>query len=294
MNIVAFFHAYKFTHFSTNVSIKTEKPENLPLFDKLKILLFGINNPKPKNLLVPDIEYGIVTLQSENGTILCWYIPANDTVKETVALFHGYSGSKSDMLDRAEVLHILGYNTLLVDFMGSGDSEGTQTSLGFYESADVKAVYDYLKNKEDNPIYLYGVSMGAVAILKAMKDYNLEPKGILLECPFGTMYQTVSVRFRNMNIPPFPMAGLLVFWGGLQNNFYAFDHNPVEYATNTDCPVLLMYGEQDEYVNQSEIDEIYSNLQGDKTLATYPLSSHESYILKYKDKWADDVKNFLR
>ena len=145
----------------------------------------------------------------------------------------------------------------------------------------------------EKDIYLFGTSMGSVAILKAINDYDISPKSIIIECPFGSMYETVSSRFSMMNLPSFPMAGLLVFWGGIQNGFWAFDHNPRDYAKNVDCPVLLMYGEQDQKVSKQEIEDIYSGLAGKKRLITYPKAGHENYLTKYKRQWSSDIRNFL-
>jgi alpha-beta hydrolase superfamily lysophospholipase len=104
------------------------------------------------------------------------------------------------------------------------------------EAEQVKTAFDYLTGNREQNIYLFGTSMGAVAAMKAVSDLNIKPKGIIIECPFGTMYETVCSRFKTMNAPAFPMAGLLVFWGGLQNGFWAFGHNPVAYASNIKCP----------------------------------------------------------
>ncbi len=296
MNVLANFHAYKFTHFSAETKIKTNSPEKLNTFDKFKTLIFGVNNPRPTNGEMPNSYYK-VELQS-NKKIECWYLNKDnsvktDTVKGTIIIFHGYSGNKSSMLDKSYEFDELKYNTLLVDFMGSGGSEGNQTTLGYYEAEEVKTTYDYLINRGEKDIYLYGTSMGAVAILKAINDYNLNPKGIILECPFGSMYQTTCARFKNMNAPSFPTAGLLVFWGGIQNGFWAFSHKPTEYAKKVTCPTLLLYGEQDKNVSRKEIDDIFFNLKGRKRLRTYKYAGHENYFNKYKNDWIKDVTEFL-
>lgn len=47
-------------------------------------------------------------------------------------------------------------------------------------SLQVKSCYDYLAKEGEQHIFLFGTSMGAVAILKAMDDYALSPKGIII------------------------------------------------------------------------------------------------------------------
>ncbi len=292
MNVVAVFHSYKFTHFADSKTEKTKDPKELSTAQKIMTLVVGVNNPRPKNKTVPQTEYEVIKLRS-NKEIECWSIKA-DNAKGTVVLFHGFGGEKSSMLDKSDIFLKLGYNTLLVDFMGSGGSEGNQTTIGFFEAEQVKTCYDYLIKRGERNIYLFGTSMGAVAVMKSVYDYNLQPEGIILECPFGSMYQTVCARFKTINAPAFPMAGLLVFWGGVQNGFWAFGHNPTEYATNINCPTLLLYGAKDEKVSREEIDGIFNNLNGPKKLKVYPEVGHENYLAKYHSEWAKDVEAFLQ
>ena len=290
MNVIAFFHAYKFTHYTRENIVKTNSMQ-LSTLDKLGIVFFGINNPRPENKSLPKQNFEVVKLQS-NKHLEGWFIKA-DSAKGTIILFHGYGGEKSSMLDRSDELNHVGYNILLVDFMGSGGSEGLQTTIGYKEAEEVKTCYDYLKTIREKNIYLLGTSMGAVAIMKAMQDYDISPTGIILECPFGSMYQATCARFKIVKVPTFPMAGLLVFWGGIQNGFWAFGHNPTEYAKAIKCNTLLIYGEHDPKVSKSEIDEIYANLNGKKVLNTFPLAGHADYLTNYRKEWIQDIQNFL-
>ncbi len=292
MNVVAFFHAYKFTHFNAEKRTRIKKNESqLSLAETLNALVFGVNLPRPENTSFPSQQFETVTLQS-NKKIECWSIKA-DSAKGTVLIFHGYGGAKSSMLDKSDEFLKMGYNTLVVDFMGSGGSEGNQCTIGYREAEEVKTCFDYVQQTGENKIYFFGTSMGAVAVLKAMHDYPLAPAGIIIECPFGSMYKTTCARFRNMGVPSFPMAAVLTFWGGVQNGFSAFSFNPIEYAQSVKCPTLLLYGEKDDKVSRREIDDIFENLQGEKTLKTYPLAGHENYLRNYKEEWEKDVKAFL-
>jgi alpha-beta hydrolase superfamily lysophospholipase len=291
-NLIAFFHAYKFTHFDTKLNIKTEKPEDLSFGKKIKTLFLGIKNPRPQNKEFPQVKYETINLES-NTQIECWDISADSSVG-TVVIFHGFSGEKSSMLDKANEFYDMKYNVLLVDFMGSGGSKGNQTTVGFKEAKDVQVCVNYLHRKKKSNIVLYGTSMGAVAIMKAINDYELQVSKIIIECPFGTMLQTVKSRFAEMGVPSFPMAHLLLFWGGLQNGFNAYQHNPTNYAKSINCPTLLLYGEKDIKVSRSEINDIFTNLKGEKYLKTYPESGHENYLIKYKNKWRKDIEEFLK
>jgi uncharacterized protein len=219
MNIVAFFHAWKFTHFANNSVIKTKSPTKLSVSEKLKALAFGVSNPRPENSLLPSRPYSVIKLKSSK-LIECWDIKSN-SAKGYVILFHGYSANKSLMLDKAEEFLKLRYNVFLVDFIGSGGSEGNQTTVGFKEAEDVNAAYNYISHKGEKNLILFGSSMGAAAIMKAINQFGIIPSAVILECPFGSMYQTTEARFKNMGVPAFPMAGLLVFWGGVENGFWA-------------------------------------------------------------------------
>jgi len=292
MNVIAIFQAYKFTHFVNPDPSIQKRSKELSTTDKIKILFLGIDNERPMDDSLPKQKFETIKLQS-NKTIECWSIKT-DSAKGTVILFHGYVDDKSKELNKSDVFLKLGYNTFLVDFMGSGGSEGNQTTIGYKEAEEVKTAYDYLIKSGEKNIYLYGTSMGAAAILKAINDYNIKPKGILIECPYGSLYQATVNRFKLMGVPSFPLAGMLVFWGGIENGFWAFSLKPTDYAKAVTCPTLLMYGGKDQKVIPEETNDIYSNLNGWKELKIYPLSAHEDYLIKYRERWTRDVNTFLK
>lgn len=291
INIEAAYHAYKFTHYSKNEELKRTDSNKLTIIDKVKVLLFGVDNPRPKNLQRPEKQFETIYLKS-NKQIECWRIVASKS-KGNVILFHGFTSEKASMLGRANEFIALGYSVLLVDFMGSGGSEGNQTTIGYYEAEEVKTCYDYLSQKNEKNIYLYGTSMGAAAILKALKDFKLKPEGIILECPFGTMYKTVANRFTSMGVPQIPFVPLLVFWGGLVNGFWGFSHNPVDYASYVSCPTLLFHGEKDSKVTKEEISEIFSNLNGKKVLKQYEYVGHDNIYSNNREQWIRDIIDFM-
>jgi esterase/lipase len=292
MNIIAAFQAWSFTHFDETAGERV-KADSMNALQKAKMLFFGASLPRPQNTEIPSQQYQTVKIPS-NLMLSAWYIKtANPKPKGTILLFHGYQGTKSNLIKVSDALLAMGYNTLLTDFMGSGGSEGNQTTIGAKEAENVKAAFEYIANKGEKNIYLYGSSMGAAAVMKAINDYKLSPKAIIVGCPFGSMYGTVGKRFEIMGIPKFPMAGLLTFWGGIENGFWAFGHNPEDYAKSITCPTLLLWGEQDNRVDYEETQTIYNNLTGQKELQIFIHSGHGQYIETEPEQWQNTVSAFL-
>ena len=87
-------------------------------------------------------------------------------------------------------------------------SAGSLRTPKFLASNNVWKTTDFLLR---NKSILYGVSMGAVAILRAEAELGVRPSANILECPYGNMRQTAYNRFESMHGPAFPMADLLVF-----------------------------------------------------------------------------------
>lgn len=291
LNVIAIFHAYKFTHFSNDSEKRTGSPSQLNFTQKLGTILVGVSNPRPKNRSLPKYPFKELEVNGDSK-ISCWYM-SSESAKGTVLMFHGYCSEKSSMLEKAYYFRSLGYSTVLIDFMGSGGSEGCETTIGYKEARQVQLCYNRMNRESSLPIYLYGSSMGAVAILKAVSESSIEPKGLILECPFGNMYETVAKRFDNMGLPAFPMAGLLTFWGGTLNGFWAFGHNPEEYAENVYIPTLMMYGAKDDKVSMDEINSIYSKIKNRKKLIVLDGVGHEDYYSKAREKWTKGVGTFL-
>ena len=284
------------THF-VDAGERTSRPETLSVFEKVRVLLSGVRIPRPRNLRSPasrDMPFrthrfiGRSNIQYE-----AWHIPCADS-RGLCILFHGYANCKVSLLPEAQAWRELGFETFLVDFRGSGGSGGHETTIGFREADDVVAACDYVRRElTTQPPILYGCSMGAVAVLRAISEYGLEPRAVVVECPFDRLLSTVKNRFSAMGVPSFPSAQLLVFWGGVQHGYSAFKHNPVEYAKQVPCPILMMNGEQDLRVTKEQAKATFESFPGQKQLVFFTGVSHESCVVRNADRWKRAVTDFL-
>lgn len=294
LNVVVALHAWRFTHFTTDTGPRTRNPEKLPTAEKIKIILTGLSNPKPVNLAPPAFPYENVTFRSPNGQLAGWYsaVPA---ARGTVILCHGYTSDKSRLRPEAGYFRQLGYAVLLFDFSGNGASEGYQTTIGYREADDVVAAMRWVQARQPSaPVVLYGVSMGAVAVLRAESELGLRPAASIVECPYGSMLQTAKNRFVSMHLPPVPLANLLVWWGSVENGYWAFGLNAGEYARHVRTPTLLLWGTADPRVTRAETATIFAHLAGPKQRVDFAGSGHEPYWHKHPRQWQQTVQRFLQ
>lgn len=294
INIIAFFHAYRFTHFYKGVQHTRLKPETMSWSDKLLFIFFGTKYSKSINDTEPAVPYQVVILQTKDKLKLEGWYCRQGSAKGSVLLLHGHGSSKSRVLDEAKYFYSLGFNTFLLDFRAHGNSDGDICTIGYDEAEDVKLAYDYLRNGGEKNIILWGRSLGAATIIRAVSEYNISPEKVILEMSFASLQEAVKARIRLTSVPEQPLAALLTFWGGAQQGFWAFDHNPCDYAVAITCPVLLQHAAKDARVSFAETKCIYDNLKStEKKLVVYHTAQHESLYKKEPVKWESAIRSFL-
>jgi len=178
-----------------------------------------------------------------------WYIPAaNDDGPSgaTIVLAHGWGSNKSNMLDRAAILHDA-YDILILDFRNHGQSAQTATTQGVREADDLRAMIDWLeREKSPDRIAVLGVSMGgATALADADRDERVD--AVIAESTHATLANAAQARLDRSGYPlPLPgswaiLLGTLVRTG---EDMSAVD--PVQSVERLDGrPLLLIHGEAD-------------------------------------------------
>lgn len=300
VNILAYRHAYTMTHFVRGLP-KAEPddrphPEAMSLGQKVGVLLGGLTIHRPENLVTPGslgLDYETERFPGEAGALEGWYAPHADA-RGLVLIFHGYGDCKGKMLAELKGFHDLGYSCFLIDFPGSGGSEGDVTTVGWRESGDVACTLEYARKRwPDQRLIVFGQSMGAAAVLRAMAVQHIRADATVLECPFDTLLHTVEKRFHAMGLPGFPGAELLMFWGGVQLGFNTFAHNPADYAKSATGPILMLHGAKDPRVSGPQLRSIYDNLSCEKELHVFDGLGHESYASARPEEWKGCVGRFL-
>ena len=296
-NISAACYAYKLSYFYNDPSIHNEY-SNENVFSKTWRLFSGPRLTKSVITELPAFPFDTVTLKTDKGIFIdAWYAKTDSASKGTVLLFHGLTNNKETVLAEAHEFRYLGYNVMLIDFRAHGNSGGNITTIGVRESEEVKLAYDYIAQLGEKKIILWGTSLGAVTIAKAVADYNLQPAGVILEMPFASLQTHLRARARMIGFggfPEKPFGFFVTCWMGIERGFNGFKHQTPVYVQKIHCPVLLQWGALDMYVLKNETDKIYEAiLSPDKRLVIYDHANHESFVQNDPLKWRIEIGRFL-
>ena len=218
-------------------------------------------------------------IQSVDGLKLHgFYLPA-EHAKRFVILSHGYRGSRFGSLSfMAKYLHEHQCNLL---FMDSDAVEKVKENILPLEQRKngMCSVGQFMCPREIRkaPIYLYGQSMGAAAVLMA-SGYRLpsEVKGLIADCGFQSMerqMRDMADNWFHLHYIPLllkEMDCLCHFVAG----FRMKDADTTEAMKRNTRPVLFFHGEKDTYVYPNNSFQNYMLCKAPKELVIVQGARH--------------------
>jgi len=200
------------------------------------------------------LKYEDISFSSRDDelTLRGWYLPAQNS-EQVVIMVHGGEGHRADasigMLDIASGLVEYGYNVLMFDLRGHGESDGNMMSAGYHEKKDVLGAIDHVKERGFERIGVLGFSMGAATALIATAE-NDDIDAVVADSSFADLKDMMEPEFsKRTKFPTFFLPPLLF----MVKLMYGVDFNaikPVESVSEiAPRPVLFIHGELDEIVS---------------------------------------------
>jgi uncharacterized protein len=135
------------------------------------VTLVGTRSVRPApDAATAGIPVRDVRFTASDGVQLAGWLALRSSDAPTIILVHGFKGSRSGMLPYARYLYAAGYNVLLYDSRGCGQSDGWKIGLGATETDDLIGAARYLAALPDLKVKRFGalgVSLGAGTVLLA-------------------------------------------------------------------------------------------------------------------------------
>ena len=235
-------------------------------------------NPVIKKYIeeMEKVPFEQVYITSFDGTKLAArYYHVSDSAALQIQ-FHGYrSTAVRDFSGAFALAQKMGRNTLVVDQRAGGKSGGNTITFGINERYDCLEWIKYAINRfGDIPIMLTGVSMGAATVLMASElDLPKNVKCIVADCPYTSPYEIIALQCREMGIPP-KIGMVFVKLGARIFGKFKLSGGPLEAVKNAKVPILLVHGEEDDFVPFEMGKRIYEANPEMITFEAFPNAAH--------------------
>lgn len=142
-------------------------------------------DPEPEP---PASQRRSLLFHASDGTLLCGDFWAQPQPAPTIVICHGYRINRTYMRPVAALEYQDGYNILLFDFRGHGESESVATSGGNAEIRDLEAALNVVRQQPETlpgKIIIHGFSMGASVVL--LTDLQTDVAAIVLDSPYARL-----------------------------------------------------------------------------------------------------------
>ena len=239
--------------------------------------------PKDFNL---DYE-NVSILTSDKIEIKAWLIKS-EKANGTIIIGHGYPFNKGNILPVVKFLYP-DYNLLLYDHRYFGESEGKITTVGLYETRDVKAVINFTQKKfPKKPIALYGFSLSASAMLMAKPNVN----AIIVDSPYADLDKMIKHTYRFFGPLKFPFVITTKFLTGIFFKINTKKISPALAVKNTTVPILLIHGEKD---TQITVENAYALKKSNPNIELWIVkgADHGQAFALEKNNYKKKIKSFL-
>jgi uncharacterized protein len=167
-------------------------------------------------------------MAADDTPLTGWWIPANRP-RGTILFCHGNAGNIGSVAYLAPEFFKRGFNVLLWDYRGYGQSGGRPSERGFY--TDARAAFDAAKSMgKDLPIILYGQSLGGAVAIHLATERPAD--GLIIESSFSSAADVASRWYPSLPIHKllsvsFDSASLSATLDGLPKLFGHSPHDDV-------------------------------------------------------------------
>ncbi len=244
--------------------------------------------PSPRMQTTPDrvgLKYEDVRIASgtgsERGELNAWWIPAERPLAPTFLYLHGNDNNIGHVreVEYARGFHGMGYNLLMIDYRGYGESTGGRPSEAkMYE--DAESAWNYLITQRalaPRLVFIYGHSLGgAVAIDLAVR--HPEAAGVIEESSFTSI--------RAMGAAKFGFAPPDVL---LNSRFDSLGK-----ISRLKIPLLIIHGTWDKLIPYQMAQQLFDAAPQPKTLKLIEGGEHQNTCFVSRVECGEAFSSFVR
>lgn len=222
-------------------------------------------DPQKVRMTPEEVEF-----KSDLGEIIhAWYFSstAKGPSKGTILFFHGNAENISSHFLMLHWLPAQGYNYLIFDYPGYGDSSGTPTPRNTVAAG--RAAVKWIKQEKDTrPLIIYGHSLGGIIALRTVQELKDTQsfQALIIDGSFAS-YRGMGRYVLRRQWWTWPLQPLTYV---LLSDSYA----PDNLSGLSPLPILFMHGDADRAVEFQNSEEMFAQAKEPKEFWLVPGGQH--------------------
>lgn len=259
-----------------------------------------------KKIISPRKEWLInqnpekITVTARDGIKLhAFYLPAENPSGKIIIGHHGYTScGQSDYAYHSSFFHEQGFDVLVPDHRGHGESEGDYIGFGILDRYDSLEWIRYVRRRfgEDKEILLHGTSMGGTTVLMAsgFDEVQKNVKGIIADCAFTSPFDIFShILKRDYHLPPFPVMNINDAICRRKAGYGFRDYSTLTALKTNKIPVLFIHGKGDKFVPTWMTKSNYDACTAEKDILWVENAGHGSSCYENTEAYEQAEKKFI-
>ncbi len=238
-----------------------------------------------------------MVIQSPQGYPLFGiYFPISGS-KKTVLIAHGFTYGLYGSVKYMPMFRRRGFNILLLDLRHHGRSGGPNITFGFREKEDLRAwmSWSLAQLGPGGQVGTLGESLGAAVVLQHAA-IDPRPAFVIADCPYSSLERLVAYHLKlGYHLPSIPLLHVGEFWCRLLSGMTFDNASPLPVMGRIESPVLLIHGENDDYVPAPMSRELYeAKTNGIRRLYLVPNAGHAQAFTSNPVEYERQVTEFLK
>lgn len=187
-----------------------------------------------------------------------------------------------------------GYNVVMPDLYGHGQSEGDAVRMGWLDRKDVMEWFRLFKT---DTMVVHGVSMGAATTMMLSGDEmpgDVKDVRFVDDCGYTSVWDEFSAQLNEQfGLPAFPLMYSTSLLCKLRYGWSFGEASAIGQVKKCRYPMLFIHGDNDTFVRTEMVRRLYEAKPSEKQLWITKGTDHAHSYRDYKEEYIARVRTFI-